>query len=121
MLWAGGGSAAGAWRRQQRYARSLGATSVVGHLLGLGDRHPDNVLLEGRGGGVVHIDFNVCWDKGSKLRVPEVVPFRCAAPRAGDDAICSVRSIVTCGFVLSCRVQGCCVAFCRVIVLNVEG
>eukprot|EP00198_Chlamydomonas_reinhardtii_P004149 XP_001693485.1 phosphatidylinositol 3-kinase-related protein kinase [Chlamydomonas reinhardtii] len=76
VLWAGGGSAAGAWRRQQRYARSLGATSVVGHLLGLGDRHPDNVLLEGRGGGVVHIDFNVCWDKGSKLRVPEVVPFR---------------------------------------------
>ncbi len=76
-LWAGGGGAAASWRRQQRFARSLGVMSGVGHLLGLGDRHLDNVLLEGRGAGVVHIDYNVCWDKGAKLRVPEVVPFRC--------------------------------------------
>ncbi|GLC49196.1 hypothetical protein PLESTB_000192700 [Pleodorina starrii] len=75
-LWAGGGSAALSWRRQQRYGRSLAVMSCVGHLLGLGDRHPDNILLEGREAGVVHIDYNVCWDKGAKLRVPEVVPFR---------------------------------------------
>jgi serine/threonine-protein kinase SMG1 len=25
---------------------------------------------------VVHIDFNVCFDKGMRLRVPEAVPFR---------------------------------------------
>ncbi|GFR47474.1 hypothetical protein Agub_g9203, partial [Astrephomene gubernaculifera] len=76
VLWAGGGSAALSWRRQQRYSRSLGVMSCVGHLLGLGDRHPDNILLEGRDAVVVHIDYNVCWDKGGKLRVPEVVPFR---------------------------------------------
>ncbi|GIL75399.1 hypothetical protein Vretifemale_5200, partial [Volvox reticuliferus] len=76
VLWAGGGSAALAWRRQQRYSRSLAVMSCVGYLLGLGDRHPDNILLEGREAGVVHIDYNVCWEKGAKLRVPEVVPFR---------------------------------------------
>ena len=25
---------------------------------------------------MVHIDFNVCFEKGTKLRVPEIVPFR---------------------------------------------
>ena len=25
---------------------------------------------------IVHIDYNVCFDKGTKLRVPEIVPFR---------------------------------------------
>lgn len=25
---------------------------------------------------VVHIDYNVCFDKGTKLRVPEIIPFR---------------------------------------------
>jgi serine/threonine-protein kinase SMG1 len=27
-------------------------------------------------GEVVHIDYNVCFEKGQKLRIPEVVPFR---------------------------------------------
>ena len=25
---------------------------------------------------LVHIDYNVCFEKGAKLRVPEIVPFR---------------------------------------------
>jgi hypothetical protein len=49
---------------------------------GLGDRHLDNVLLEGAGAGLLHIDYNVCFDKGAKLRVPELVPFRWAGGRA---------------------------------------
>lgn len=48
----------------------------VGYLLGLGDRHLDNILLARRGGGVVHIDFSVAFDRGRSLRVPEIVPFR---------------------------------------------
>ena len=27
-------------------------------------------------GDVVHIDYNVCFEKGKTLRVPEKVPFR---------------------------------------------
>lgn len=48
----------------------------VGHVLGLGDRHLDNILLDLQSGQVVHIDFNLCFGKGAALRVPEVVPFR---------------------------------------------
>ena len=48
----------------------------VGHVLGLGDRHLDNMLLDLATGQVVHIDFNLSFDKGALLRVPEVVPFR---------------------------------------------
>ena len=48
----------------------------VGHLLGLGDRHLDNILLDKHTGRVVHIDYNIVFDKGQQLRVPEIVPFR---------------------------------------------
>lgn len=49
---------------------------MVGHILGLGDRHLDNILMDFSTGDVVHIDYNVCFDKGQKLKVPEIVPFR---------------------------------------------
>ena len=48
----------------------------MGWLLGLGDRHLDNILLDSSTGDLVHIDFNVVFDQGLKLRVPEIVPFR---------------------------------------------
>lgn len=41
-------------------------------------RHLDNILLDTSSCELVHIDFNVCFEKGLRLRVPEVVPFRCA-------------------------------------------
>lgn len=50
--------------------------SIVGHMLGLGDRHLDNILMDFCSGDVVHIDYNVCFDKGQRLKVPEIVPFR---------------------------------------------
>ncbi len=52
------------------------ASTQVGYLLGLGDRHLDNMLLGRRSAAVTHIDFNVAFDRGAALRVPEVVPFR---------------------------------------------
>lgn len=50
--------------------------SIVGHVLGLGDRHLDNILMDFITGEVVHIDYNVCFDKGRRLKIPEIVPFR---------------------------------------------
>jgi serine/threonine-protein kinase ATR len=57
-------------------ARGAAAWSVVGHVVGLGDRHGENMLLCGRGGEVVHVDFSCLFDKGLTLEKPEVVPFR---------------------------------------------
>ncbi|KAK3021766.1 hypothetical protein RJ639_045088, partial [Escallonia herrerae] len=55
---------------------SVAAMSMVGHILGLGDRHLDNILLDFCTGDIVHIDYNVCFDKGQRLKIPEIVPFR---------------------------------------------
>ncbi|XP_074275372.1 uncharacterized protein LOC141599291 [Silene latifolia] len=60
----------------KRYSGSLAAMSMVGHILGLGDRHLDNILIDFFTGDIVHIDYNVCFDKGQRLKVPEIVPFR---------------------------------------------
>jgi serine/threonine-protein kinase SMG1 len=50
--------------------------SMVGHILGLGDRHLDNILMDLCTGDIVHIDYNICFDKGKRLKIPEIVPFR---------------------------------------------
>ncbi|XP_059443210.1 uncharacterized protein LOC132175321 isoform X2 [Corylus avellana] len=60
----------------RRYSGSVAAMSMVGHILGLGDRHLDNILIDFSKGDIVHIDYNVCFDKGQRLKVPEIVPFR---------------------------------------------
>lgn len=39
--------------------------SMVGYIIGLGDRHLDNVLIDMTTGEVVHIDYNVCFEKGN--------------------------------------------------------
>lgn len=51
----------------QSYARSSAVMSMVGYIIGLGDRHLDNVLIDMTTGEVVHIDYNVCFEKGQSL------------------------------------------------------
>jgi serine/threonine-protein kinase ATR len=58
------------------YTRSAAAWSMVGHVVGLGDRHAENILLDCRSGECVHVDFDCLFDKGLGLRTPELVPFR---------------------------------------------
>uniref|UniRef100_A0A4Y0BH26 non-specific serine/threonine protein kinase n=1 Tax=Anopheles funestus TaxID=62324 RepID=A0A4Y0BH26_ANOFN len=68
---------ASSWRQVIRsYSLSLAVMSVIGYIIGLGDRHLDNVLVKLATGEIVHIDYNVCFEKGKTLRVPEKVPFR---------------------------------------------
>jgi serine/threonine-protein kinase ATR len=59
-----------------RYTRTLAVMSMVGTILGLGDRHAENVLLEKNTGGILHVDFNCLFDKGKTFQEPERVPFR---------------------------------------------
>lgn len=58
------------------YTRSTAAISILGHVLGLGDRHGHNILLDETTGEVVHIDLGIAFEQGRVLPVPEVVPFR---------------------------------------------
>lgn len=59
-----------------KYTRSCAVMSMVGTILGLGDRHGENVLLEEGNGGLFHVDFNCLFDKGLTFAQPERVPFR---------------------------------------------
>ena len=58
------------------YTRSTAAISILGYILGLGDRHGHNILLDSKTGEVVHIDLGVAFEQGRVLPIPEVVPFR---------------------------------------------
>ncbi|KAI9513280.1 hypothetical protein F5148DRAFT_287683 [Russula earlei] len=58
------------------YTRSAAVMSMIGFILGLGDRHCENILLDTNTGSVVHVDFNCLFEKGKMLEVPERVPFR---------------------------------------------
>jgi serine/threonine-protein kinase ATR len=59
-----------------KYTRSCAVMSMVGTILGLGDRHGENILLEEGNGGIFHVDFNCLFDKGLTFSKPERVPFR---------------------------------------------
>lgn len=50
--------------------------SIVGYILGLGDRHGENILFDAANGDIVHVDFNCLFNKGELFEIPEVVPFR---------------------------------------------
>ncbi|PIO55722.1 hypothetical protein TELCIR_22890, partial [Teladorsagia circumcincta] len=53
------------------FARSCAVMSMIGFVLGLGDRHGENILIDVMEGGVVHVDFNLIFHKGEYLPVRE--------------------------------------------------
>lgn len=68
------------WRTViKNYSLSMAVMSVIGYVIGLGDRHLDNILINLASGEILHIDYNVCFEKGKTLRVPEKIPFRMTA------------------------------------------
>lgn len=58
------------------FARTCAVMSIVGYIMGLGDRHGENLLLDGTNAAVVHCDFSCLFNKGETLDWPERVPFR---------------------------------------------
>mmetsp|Transcript_21493 Transcript_21493/g.52973 ORF Transcript_21493/g.52973 Transcript_21493/m.52973 type:complete len:3171 (+) Transcript_21493:99-9611(+) len=63
--------------RRTKFTRSLAVMSIVGYILGLGDRHPSNLMLDKRSGRVLHIDFGDCFEVAmNRDKYPEKVPFR---------------------------------------------
>lgn len=61
---------------KQAYASTTAAMSMVGYVVGLGDRHGENVLFDESTGGCVHVDLNCLFEKGLTFEKPEKVPFR---------------------------------------------
>ena len=50
---------------------------MVGYILGLGDRHPSNIMLDRYSGKIIHIDFGDCFEIAMRReKFPEKIPFR---------------------------------------------
>jgi FKBP12-rapamycin complex-associated protein len=63
--------------RRTNYIRSLAVMSMVGYILGLGDRHPCNIMLDRATSKIIHIDFGDCFETAiQRDKYPEKVPFR---------------------------------------------
>ena len=62
VLWLKSRSSESWLERRTNYTRSLGVMSMVGYILGLGDRHPSNLMLDRITGKIIHIDFGDCFE-----------------------------------------------------------
>lgn len=67
----------GVWfERRMAYAHSLATTSMIGYILGIGDRHVNNILIDTATAELIHIDFGIAFEQGKCLPTPELIPFR---------------------------------------------
>lgn len=73
--------------------------------MGLGDRHPNNIMIERHTGHVVHIDFGDCFEVAmSRERAPERVPFRLTRTCVNAMEVSGIEGNfrTTCELVMSC-------------------
>merc|ERR1712070_410037 len=62
--------------KRLNYTRSAAVGSIIGYILGIGDRHTNNILIDQLSAELVHIDFGYTFEQGRILTRPETVPFR---------------------------------------------
>jgi ataxia telangiectasia mutated family protein len=68
---------------------------MVGFVLGLGDRHSSNILVDTRSAEFVHIDLGIAFDQGRLLRTPESV---CSCKYRYDGKPIACKSLITSSF-----------------------
>lgn len=77
LLWLKSPSSEVWFDRRTNYTRSLAVMSMIGYVLGLGDRHPSNLMLDRLSGKILHIDFGDCFEVAmTREKFPEKIPFR---------------------------------------------
>ena len=65
------------YKLRQRFCASLAGLSVASYVLGIGDRHLENFLVDKSTGQVVAIDFGHAFGSATTLlSIPELMPFR---------------------------------------------
>merc|ERR1719309_1484078 len=58
------------------FTRTTAVMSMVGYIIGLGDRHLENINVDTTNGHTFHVDMNCLFNKGETFEWPELVPFR---------------------------------------------
>ena len=64
------------FQKRLAYTRSIATSSMVGYVVGLGDRHASNILIDEKTAEVLHIDLGIAFEQGKVSKIPETVPFR---------------------------------------------
>lgn len=82
------------FERRVAYTRSCAVNSIVGYVIGLGDRHSSNILIDKATAEFVHIDFGVTFEQGLTLKCPERVPFRLTRDIVDGMGACGVEGIM---------------------------
>ena len=59
-----------------RFVKSYAVFSIAAYILGIGDRHMENFLLDKNDGEILGIDFGIAFDSGLGLQIPELSPIR---------------------------------------------
>lgn len=77
LLWRRSSSTQTWLSRRTCFARSIATTSMIGYVVGLGDRHPGNTLIEQTKFNAISIDFGDVFEAAHhRTPYPEQVPFR---------------------------------------------
>ena len=63
--------------KTQTFCQTSAVMSIAGYLLGLGDRHPSNIMINIETGTIIHIDLGDCFEvTKERVMFPELIPFR---------------------------------------------
>ncbi|CAF0985252.1 unnamed protein product [Brachionus calyciflorus] len=81
------------YQKRLNYTKSVATSSIVGYIVGLGDRHVQNILIDTNSADVVHIDLGIAFDQGKILPIPETVPFRLTRDVIDGFGICGIEGI----------------------------
>ena len=87
------------------FTRCAATFSMVGHIVGLGDRHGENLMLDQVTGECLHVDFACLFDKGETLEVPERVRFRLTPNMVDAMGITGVEGVFRRSCELTLRLQ----------------
>ena len=98
------------FQRRLTYTRSVASSSMVGYVLGLGDRHIHNILIDNKTAELIHIDLGVAFDQGQLLPTPERVPFRLTRDIVDGMGVCGVEGVF----------RRCCESTMRILRINTE-
>ncbi|XP_054727235.1 serine/threonine-protein kinase ATM isoform X1 [Anastrepha obliqua] len=84
----------GIWfERRLAYTNSMAVNSMVGFVVGLGDRHTQNILVDEKTAEVIHIDFGIAFEQGKIMPTPETVPFRLTRDMIAPMGICETGGV----------------------------
>ncbi|OAG32446.1 ataxia telangiectasia mutated family protein [Nematocida sp. ERTm5] len=64
------------FKGRKAFTNSFAILSIATYILGLGDRHPQNILLDMATKELINIDLNLIFDQGKALSISEKIPFR---------------------------------------------